>query len=392
MLLSFAHSTFVVSTFQIRKTVLPVLSAYAINHQKQLREAQHNNLREIASFTRFKSLGKEIQSDKERKSLHFSYLTLNTCNPVIVQTDPELYTKYAWIKRLPRMMQVIADEKPDIIGFQEICDEENVRAILELWKALPHNYDIVSFRNNPSGGSFINVIAYNKKRFICENVQRWWASETPNIFSDPWGTGWGRVSLMATFYPLITKEMRGRKIISPDYEWPAIQVVNVHRGLKHIERLNSNKVDLEQIQKRIDPQNSIVLIGGDFNSFPDDGGEKEMEVLKCAGYTDLLSLKTQTGIPVSGTFPGYPYDKYKSLPGTLGNQLDHIFGKVYTPSYSLIYCSYVNAKKYNGKPEVNARRESDFLQATTKDDVEDRDFPSDHLPGIVHMIITKNKN
>lgn len=37
------------------------------------------------------------------------------------------------------------------------------------------------------------------------------------------------------------------------------------------------RVDVEEIEKRIDPKNSFVLLGGDFNSFPDDGGAEEIQ-------------------------------------------------------------------------------------------------------------------
>lgn len=294
------------------------------------------------------------------------------------------------------MIQVIEDEKPDIIGLQEVRNEKGVHAVAELWKSLaPLGYELIIFRNNPSDGAFINVIAYNKKKLAFDNMHRWWASETPEKFSDSWGNGWGRVSLMATFYPIVSKDVRGQQVTSPDYRHPAIHVVNVHRGLKHLEKINAHRVDVEQVERRINKDNSIVIIGGDFNTFPDDNGPQEMQLLEDAGYTDLLTLKTKDGIPVSGTFVGYLYDKFKSARGTLGNKLDHITCKSFGNAYKLAYYSYVNAKKYKGTPEVQATCESDFLKCDRSSSVpqatseEDRDFPSDHLPGMVHIAVNK---
>lgn len=343
---------------------------------------------ELASLSEYK---KFIAA--QSKAFEFTYMTFNTCESVEFHNDATLYQKYGWINRLPRIIKVIADEKPDIIGFQEIRNAKGVKAFIELSKALaPYDYELVHFKTNPSDRAAINVIAYNPKKLVLDNVQRWWASETPDRFSDSWGNGWGRLSLMATFYPITTQEIRKQQVVSPDYGFPAIHVVNVHRGLGHCEKIHSNLVDIEQIAKRVGSQNSIVFIGGDFNTFPDDCGPQEMQVLQKAGYVDILSLKTETGIPVSGTFVGYSYNKYKSKPGTLGNQLDHIMCQQFgTPTHALAYFSYVNPKKYRDhveKSEAEAKEEADFLKSATSKE-EDRDFPSDHLPGIAHIVLTK---
>lgn len=110
-------------------------------------------------------------------------------------------------------------------------------------------------------------------------------------------------------------------------------------------------------------------------------------------------LKISEGVAVSGTFPGYPHDKFKSPKGTLGNHLDHAFFKQYgAASYQVAYFSYLNAKKYNGNPEATetATCEADLLKPTVTEEssttstlTEDRNFPSDHLPVIVKLIIKR---
>lgn len=324
----------------------------------------------------------------EPQANSFRVMTINVCHPAEVQRNPELYKKFSWPSRKDRIFSQILDEQPDIIGFQEIRNEPNASAVADIWSALgKHGYEMVSFRNNPSELSFINVIAYKTGKFFSDKMYRWWVSETPDRFSDDWGNGWGRVSLMLTLYPLCKKLTRGQDVLSPNYALDPIHVVNIHNGLKHVERMHANQILVDQVEKMVRETKGTVVVTGDFNCFPDDGGAEELRVLTDAGYKEALDdLKTSDGVKVSGTFIGYSYDRFRSPKEKLGTQLDHIFVK---PALGALMksVSHINLKKYDGNTEATpARTEAELLLASDGSETRDQ-FCSDHAAGIADIEI-----
>jgi endonuclease/exonuclease/phosphatase family metal-dependent hydrolase len=320
------------------------------------------------------------------RALAFRVMTTNVCHPAEIQRDPELCKKFAWSTRKDRIFRQILDESPDIVGFQEVRNEQGKSSVADIWETLGrHGYEVVSFRNNPSELSFINVIAYKTSKFYADRLHRWWVSSTPDRFSDDWGNGWGRVSLMLTLYPIILKKVRGQDIPSPDYDQKPVHIVNIHNGLKHAERMHANQILVERVQELVDKKSEgTVVVTGDFNCFPDDGGVEELQVLRDAGYQEALSeLKTSDGVPVSGTFIGYSYDRFRSPKGKLGTQLDHIFIKSFSPDCAVRATSHVNLRKYDGR-DMGATIEMGLLVGP--DGTETRDeFCSDHAAGIADV-------
>lgn len=325
----------------------------------------------------------DVRQDEKIKSASVRIMSYNVCHPVEIQKNPELFERFSWTSRKDRVFKLVLDEYADVVCFQEIRNERDGSSVADIWNALgKHGYDVISFRNNPSSLAFINVIAYKTSKLALEKTFRWWASETPDQFSDSWGNGWGRVTLMAMFYP-VTKNAKG--IDCPDYSAAPIYVANQHNGLKHSEKLNSNMNTVKQIDQLV--QKGHVFVCGDYNSFPDDGGEEELMVFEKANFKELSKpLKTMEGIPVSGSFTGFSYDKYHSPKGTFGSQLDHIFYKCFSSSTVVAYefdC-HVNAKKYNGL-EIQAKTERELLIGPAGEETRD-EFPSDHLPLIVDAL------
>ncbi len=321
----------------------------------------------------------------------FRVMTLNIGNaPNELKKFPHLVDALSWNARKKRICKQVLDESPDLIGFQEIRNENEHSPILaDLWAELgKHGYEFLTFRNCPDDLAFINTIAYKTKKLAVDTTTRWWASETPDRFSDSWGNGWGRVVLMATVRPIITKMVKNNKIPHPDYTALPIKFVNVHNGLNHQERMNSNRVHVQQIEKLVGDEECIVVVVGDFNSFPDDGGAQELKIFADAGYTAVLNnLKTSDGVSVSGTFLGYSFDKFKSPKDRFGSQVDHVFVKVFSKKHDFQSECHVNAKKYNGQPESKAATETELLVDPQGKDLRD-EFCSDHLPGIVDIDIT----
>jgi endonuclease/exonuclease/phosphatase family metal-dependent hydrolase len=319
-------------------------------------------------------------------------MTYNVCNTPEIYKDPKIKETFSWASRKERIFKQILEESPDIIGFQEIRNEPEGSVLSDLWAGLgAHGYEFVTFRNNPHEFALLNTIAYKAKKVSLDKTNRWWASETPDQFSDSWGNGWGRVALMASFYPITTKNVRGQNIPSPDYDQPPIHVVNVHHGLKHTERMNSNRVLVEKVDELVGKKLGMVVITGDFNSFPDDGGQQELNVLKDAGYQEVFELKTSDGIAVSGSFIGYSFDKFRSPKEKLGSQVDHVFVKMLSKNCVYTSKSHVNVKKYDGSDnEVKAKSEAELLIDCEGKELRDS-FCSDHLPGIVDIEVVCSK-
>jgi len=270
-------------------------------------------------------------------------------------------------------------------------DDNGKSTVKDLWVGLAdHGYRIESVKHNPSPGSYINVIAYNSNKFASGNIQHWWLSETPHRLSDTWGNGWGNAALMVSLYPIIKQKIGNFDIPVHDYTRP-IHVANVHNGLKHEEKMKTNTVLVNEIDKRVQGSNGIVILTGDFNIFPEPerGGVVELAILKDAGYSELLNdLKTKKGIPISGTFLGYSSDRFQCPVGKLSGQLDHIFLKNLS---NVVYGSqsYVNMKKYNNRDNDNATTQAELLMGPDGKEVRD-EFPSDHVPGIVELEILFN--
>lgn len=318
--------------------------------------------------------------------LSFRVMTYNVCHPAEVQRNPELSKKFSWASRKAAICRHIVRENPDIIGFQEVRNVDDSSAVSDIWEWLGnHGYEVVSFRNNPSALAFINVIAYKQNKFFMDRTYRWWVSETPDYFSDTWGNGWGRVALMVSLYPIVVKRVGTQDIPYPDYARGAIHLVNIHHGLKHIERMHANQVLVEQIEKLVGRERyGMVIVTGDFNCFPDDGGCEELQILKDAGYHEALNnLITTGGVPVSGSFIGYSYDRFKCPPDRLGTQLDHIWYRALSPEWVVETTSHVSIARRDGY-EITAKTEAELLTAPDGSSLRDM-YCSDHAAGVANF-------
>ena len=327
-------------------------------------------------------------ADKQQ-SLSYRIMTDNVCYPVDIFQNPTIFAKFAWSKRKDRIFKQIIDERPDIIGFQETRNEKGRSIVAEMFEGLgQHGYDFTHFKTSPHESAWINIIGYNTKRLALDKTHRWWVSETPDKFSDSWGNGWGRVALMATLYPIVVTTLKDKELPLPDYTKPPIHAVNVHHGLRHLERMHANRLLTEQIKEHAGKTGGIAVITGDFNDFDEYGGAEERQVLKDNGFTDALNdLRTAEGIKVSGTTTVYSYDTFQPPKGKLGQQIDHIYVKSLSAGLAYKSTSHVNLKKYDGKDaDRKATCEAELL--LNAEGVESRDeFCSDHAAGIVDLEI-----
>ncbi|KIC74689.1 hypothetical protein DB42_AZ00440 [Neochlamydia sp. EPS4] len=350
--------------------------------------------------TSFDKQGTEERKE-EVKNLSIKIMSYNVCNSDKVAKDSSL----CWESRKGRIFKLILEESPDIICFQEIRNADNICVMADLWNNLGNKeYDIISFRNNPTPASFINVIAYKMSVLSLDKVFRWWPSEkTPYQLSDDWGDGWGRVTLMAKFYPLTYQEVKNKKVMWPNFNKEPLYVVNLHNCLELEKRCQANKNTVERIKQEVkggkkeEEIKGHVFVCGDYNNFPDNkddnghGGSDELKYFTDQGYEEVSSelyLKTteeavEKKVRVSGTFIGFSNDPYPPPePNTFGAQLDHILYKHFpTPLVNKInFDYYVNPKKYfeDRENEVSSEKEA-LYDHHTGESLRDK-FPSDHLP------------
>ena len=96
--------------------------------------------------------------------------------------------KKSWFYRAPLLLRVLADEQPDVIGFQEVT-----RVHYAYLQTQMTGYDsVIAYRD----GSYFSEgcpIFYNAERFTLTDKGSFWLSETPDRSSKSWGAAFPRV-------------------------------------------------------------------------------------------------------------------------------------------------------------------------------------------------------
>ncbi len=329
--------------------------------------------------------------------ISFDAMTYNICNanPIRIVEAGASLEKYGWAARSPRIFEAIKNAKPTFLCCQELRDQDGKdgkRDYLEdqfLQNLAPEGYDLIFCANNGGRCSFKLAIAHKCDLYYRTNTYQWWNNpENPEKFGDPMGNGFGRVTLMAKYYPTINVD----GVRQPDCSAIPIYIVNTHLGLKHAERMQHHKILIDQVHKIIRLEKAILAVMGDFNCFTDDGGSEELDLYEQAGFTNVKLLKTTTGLPIDGTFVGYPeYDKFVPEKGKIGSHLDRMMIKVMNCSANIKYEATINLNKYNGADSSNPQSVEEYLVDRDGNDLRDN-FPSDHAPMHVHTIIHSFNN
>ena len=191
-----------------------------------------------------------------------------------------------WANRLPRILKVIEDHGLDIIGAQELKENQ----VLQLREALgPGGYEIVG-RGRLAGGKSEGVyIIYNARRFDCPASDTFQLSETPDVWgSSSWGSAYPRT---CTWVQLKDRESGAE-----------FRFYNTH--LDHESELSRRK-GMEMVVRRINADVSggmPAFLAGDFNSEMEPGNAIDY-VRKSMYDTADVSLTPHKG-PVK-TFHGY---------------------------------------------------------------------------------------
>lgn len=305
-----------------------------------------------------------------------SIMTYNVCSfaPDLLKRAG-VEEEIGWKAKSESVLKVLENNNTTFVALQEVEDH----MMPQLWERLGKlGYRIIYWSYNYR---FMNALAYKANEFALDSFEKWWSNpENPDRPGDP-QKGHARVVIMGKFYPVLQTS----KTKEPDYSQDPIFVLNGHPGLKHLERMGLHQISIRKISEKV--KAGHVFFCMDMNCFKDDGGDKEVELFKTNGFTDLTAvLKSETGLELDGTFVGRlgqkePVDKFIPPTGEVGGRFDRIkYIAIAVKSIAERYRCVVDLKKYNGKPEP--KEITSVKQLLVGPDGEDRrnEFPSDHFP------------
>lgn len=202
----------------------------------------------------------------------------------------------AWTNRKDFLTSQIQFYNPDIFGVQEATPNQ----VTDIASAL-HDYNKFGVGRDGKGKGEACTIYYNKSRFIVEQTNTFWLSETPDIISKGWDSACNRICTYGLF-----KDLKTKKIF-----W----VFNTH--LDHVgneARIKGVELILSKI-KKVNTKRYPVLFMGDFNSEPNT--TQILEIKKVMDDAREISKQKPFGPP--GTFNGFKHNE----PVTL--LIDYIF-------------------------------------------------------------------
>ena len=91
-------------------------------------------------------------------------------------------TTFNWEDRKDKVLTIITDYEPDILGLQE--DTDNQREFFQQSKLLMNYSLIYSTKNNLT--HFNNAILFKTSKFSLFDQGMYWLSETPEVYSKSW--------------------------------------------------------------------------------------------------------------------------------------------------------------------------------------------------------------
>lgn len=312
-------------------------------------------------------------------------------NEAIIRGGADV-NKLQWVAREERIFKVILNAFPDIFGCQEIrnlpkdAGEENWEMKKRFRDVLEENgYEIISTSNNDTHLSFANLIGFKKDKYHLEQSWNWWNNKSnPEEFGvHPRGDKFGRVTVMCKLHPILEDGCIDKS--------KSIFFVNTHPGIvSHEARMDQHQITLDKIAEKVGDVSALVFVVGDMNCFPDDNGSEEIALYTKNGFMRAENLTTSEGIPVSGTFTGYTYDRFIPEKGHLSTQLDHIFFKKMNPieneSNEIECTSTVDLKRHDGTDKPVEKLEDYLVDPETNEDLRNL-LPSDHCPLTANFII-----
>ncbi len=107
------------------------------------------------------------------------------------------------LKKLwPSSLEVLQKNSPDLIGFQELQQEQK-----DFYLAEMPEYDVHCTLDNPDGGAPVNGIFYRKDMFNSLSCGAHWLSETPHICGS---SSWGSVCIRLVNWMILREKCSGK--------------------------------------------------------------------------------------------------------------------------------------------------------------------------------------
>lgn len=208
-------------------------------------------------------------------------------------------TENAWEHRLPKIQIIIDHYQPDIIGVQEMSLFQ-MESLKKNNEASVYNY-LGKFPKRKPIESGLGIIYNSEKLHLTSDLKITWLNESKiNSDSPSWdGSAYERYVIYAKFRHRITNE-----------EFWFMTTHFDHMGI--IARQESAKIVMD-IAENLDVP---VILSGDFNCFPELGGEELYQLL--CNRSDIMKDSgniAKKSFGVSGSWIGWDYDCYKRREG-----------------------------------------------------------------------------
>ena len=165
----------------------------------------------------------------------------------------------SWMYRCPATIEMINDQKPDVIGLQEALADQ-----VKFLEDFALDYDHVGVgRNDGKKAGEHMAIFWNKKTVKLLDWGTFWLSETP----DKPSMGWDAACKRTATWALMKDKRSGERFL----------VVNTHLDHKGVEaRKNGIKLILDRIAE-LNKKDYPVVLMGDFNIKPSEPEIKELD-------------------------------------------------------------------------------------------------------------------
>lgn len=180
------------------------------------------------------------------------------------------------IVRLLSIIATIRSMKPDVLIWLEARDVIDLlkvkRPFTEIALEIERSTGLVyagTDYTNATGSSFGKAVFYNPERaYINKSSQRWTNELSPRT---PSGDGFGNSITHLNISPVIS----GKIVINKSFSV----------GVVHLPMNLSSRI---KICKYLRKYNRSDIVMGDFNTFPDDGGDEMMNILCSGDYSETL--------------------------------------------------------------------------------------------------------
>ena len=186
-------------------------------------------------------------------------------------------------ERAPRILQIIFQEDPDLLGLQEY----GVRMKGHIEKALLEKYEIVEKTTNVNISS---PVLWKKDRFQCVDKGWFWLSPTPDTASVSWDDRYQeeRICTWVKLKDIQTEE--------------CIVYMNTHFGIGKACLQQSPEIIHTYSKKFVD---FPIVITGDFNMRPDSEGYRAMAKY----HTDINAVTAKDLRPTYHSYNTIPDEK-----------------------------------------------------------------------------------